>query len=314
MPIDEWYSFLHIKNNNKQMNKAKLFYNPGAGGSSYQPGDIVSILEAKGYDCTCVSVKEKGWKKIEDDIDFIIISGGDGTVRKVCTFLLNNNKAHLPIGVLPMGTANNIASTLKIKGEVVDIISSWRIDNIQKYDVGKIRFADETHFFFESFGCGLFPYFFKKADKEKLPEAETTEQSLFHALKKLEQIIPRYNSFHSDIQVDEKDVSGNYFLVELMLVQHIGPGITLAHNSELNDSYFDLILLSPRQKEALATYVSDKLNAKEDEIVFPSTKVKKGLIQSQSNLIHVDDEVIDILPGTAIKIKILPEALHFLKL
>lgn len=296
------------------MNKAKLFYNPNAGSSSYQPGDIISILESKGYDCVSTSVKEKGWDTIEEDIDFIIISGGDGTIRKVCTFLLNDKKAHLPIGVLPMGTANNIASTLQIRGTVTDIISSWSEGNIQKYDVGKMRFADKTHFFFESFGCGLFPYFFRKADKDKLPEAETTEQSLFHALKKLEQLIPHCNSFHNDIQVDEKDFSGNYFLVELMLVQHIGPGITLASKSELNDSYFDLILLSAKQKEKLATYVSDKLNAREDEIEFPSTKVKKVFIQSQSRLMHIDDEVIDVLPDTAIKVKILPEALRFLKI
>lgn len=295
------------------MNKAKLFYNPNAGSSSYQPGDIISILESKGYDCVSASVKEKGWDIIEKDIDFIIISGGDGTIRKVCTFLLNNKKAHLPIGVLPMGTANNIASTLHIAGSVTDIISNWNENNIQTYDVGKIRFADKTYYFFESFGCGLFPYFFKKADKNKLPEVETPEQSLFHALKKLEQLIPCSDSFQYKIMADEKDSSGNYFLVEIMLAQHIGPRITLAHKSEMNDSFFDLIVLSPKQKEILSTHVSDKLNAKEDLVQFPFTKAKKILIQPQTNLIHVDDGVIDILPSTEIKIKILPEALQFLK-
>jgi len=295
------------------MNKAKLFYNPNAGSSSYQPGDIISIVESKGYDCISVSVKEKGWDTIEEDIDFIIVSGGDGTIRKVCTFLLNNKKGHLPIGVLPMGTANNIASTLHITGTVTDIISSWNANTIQTYDVGKIRFADKSYFFFESFGYGLFPYFFKKADKNKLPEVETPEQSIFHALKKLEQLIPHFDALQNKITADDKDISGNFFLVEVMLAQHIGPRITLAHDSEMNDGFFDLIVLSSKQKEMLGTYVSDRLNAKEDHVRFSFTKTKKVLIQSQSNLIHIDDGVIDILPGTEIKVKILSEALRFFK-
>src|ERR1044072_2398775 len=102
------------------MKIARLFHNPTAGEGEHTRKKLVSLMEAAGFDCSYSSTKKKRWEKIESkDTDFIVIAGGDGTVRKVAEELLDQKVLNkiLPIGLLPLGTANNIAKTLNIPSD-----------------------------------------------------------------------------------------------------------------------------------------------------------------------------------------------------
>ncbi len=85
--------------------------------------------------------------------------------------MLLKQNIQLPIALLPLGTANNIADALQLKEKKdEDIIRTWQNNKRLKYDAGKVSYADQVNFFFESFGFGVFPYFFVKAIREKKPE------------------------------------------------------------------------------------------------------------------------------------------------
>ena len=106
------------------MKIAKVLHNPNAGDGENSDKDLITALEAEGYKCSYLSTKEKGWEKKDwdkiesEDIDFVIVAGGDGTVRKLAGELLDRKliDKKLPIALLPFGTANNIARTLGIAG------------------------------------------------------------------------------------------------------------------------------------------------------------------------------------------------------
>src|SRR5688572_2743151 len=108
------------------MKSANLLHNPKAGGGEYSKKRLTALIRAAGFDCSYSSTKKRGWEKIEAaDGDFIVLAGGDGTVRKVAGGLLDKN---VPIGVLPLGTANNIAKTLGLHPDnmsIEDIIEAW---------------------------------------------------------------------------------------------------------------------------------------------------------------------------------------------
>lgn len=49
----------------------------------------------------------------EEDFDYVVVSGGDGTVNSIASILLDNN-IDIPVGVIPAGTCNDFARSLNI--------------------------------------------------------------------------------------------------------------------------------------------------------------------------------------------------------
>src|ERR1044071_1708506 len=92
------------------MKVAKLLHNPKADDREHTKEELVTMIEEQGYKCLYASTKDKGWKEIEPEVDFLVLAGGDGTIRKVASELLGRKVIDrtYPIAVLPMGTANNI--------------------------------------------------------------------------------------------------------------------------------------------------------------------------------------------------------------
>jgi len=70
------------------------------------------------------------------DADAIIIGGGDGSVQHALPALLKISK---PLLVLPLGTANNLARTLKIPAEVPQALSLLEAPKTKMLDVGIVN-------------------------------------------------------------------------------------------------------------------------------------------------------------------------------
>ena len=84
----------------------------------------------------------------EDNIDLVIVCGGDGTLNAAAPALI---KSGLPLGILPMGTANDLARTLGIPDNLelaADIIIAGHKRTI---DLGEVN----GHPFFNVASIGL---------------------------------------------------------------------------------------------------------------------------------------------------------------
>ena len=148
------------------MQIVKLLHNPNAGDEEHEKEELIAQIHHGGFNCEYASVKQWSWNNLKDNIDFIVIAGGDGTVRKVIKKLLNRKVLDktFPIALLPMGTANNISKTLGIEGDTKEIIQSWNKGIQKKYDVGKVSNVKKASFFLESFGYGLLPSLMKEME------------------------------------------------------------------------------------------------------------------------------------------------------
>ena len=162
------------------MKIVNLLHNPDAGNEDHSEEKLVSLLEANGFECRYSSMNKKNWKKIEEEVDFIVAAGGDGTIRKITKELLGRKLSEKtwPIGLLPLGTANNIAQTLEINESTEDIIQSWHHPRTKNFDVGRIRGLPDTTFFLESFGYGLFPFVIRKMKKIDKSAIETSDMEI----------------------------------------------------------------------------------------------------------------------------------------
>ena len=302
------------------MKVAKVLHNPGAGDGENSDKELVAAIEAEGYKCSYLSTKKKGWEKMDwekiesREVDFIVVAGGDGTVRKLAHELLERRliDKKLPIALLPLGTANNIAKTLGIKGEPEEIIQGWKQHQIKKYDVGRIEGIKKHKFFIESYGYGVFPRLMKEMKKLDKSMFESTEQKIKTALQLLYQIITNYKTKLCKLKIDDKDYTGKFLLVEIMNTSSIGPNLQLAPFADPGDEFFEVILITENQREEFASYVKGKLDGKDEAPFFTAFKAKKLQMFWDGTALHADDEHILLDEPADVKIEVQSGLLDFL--
>jgi diacylglycerol kinase family enzyme len=295
------------------MKTINLLHNPTAGNEDHDREELTSLMEKNGFECQYSSMK-KDWKDIDEKVDFIVAAGGDGTIRKITKQLLDRKLSEKtwPIALLPLGTANNIAQTLEINGSTEEIIRSWHHSHIKEFDVGRIRNLPKIEFFLESLGYGMFPYLMKQMKKVDRKEISTPDQEIKTALETLREIIFSYEPKQCNLKIDGVDLSGKFLMTEIMNTKLIGPNLFLSPHGDPGDGEFEVIMIPEKDKEKLATYISDKLNGIESPYTFHQLKAKEITISWQGSHMHVDDEVIKIEKGVEIEIELRKGLLEFM--
>ncbi len=275
------------------MKKAVVLHNPGAGEGETSRKELVDQVESAGFKCSYSSTKEFRWKDLDTaEIDFLILAGGDGTVRKVAEAMLSRPalERRLPLGLLPFGTANNIARTLGMNDSMTRIINSWRNAATRKFDVGTIECLSKTTFFLESFGCGLFPKLMKEMEEQGHNRIEDPKEKLHVALNVLLDLVLSAPLKKCDLHLDGVDYSGEFLLIEVMNIRSIGPNLELAPGADPGDGKFDIVLITESQRKRLAAYVRQKCEGVNVPFEFPILKASKIKMSWNGRHVHVDDE------------------------
>jgi len=139
--------------------KLMLIINPAAGKGGFRQNlaDALQILDNGGYRTTLFFTK--GPKdatalasKHAHDFDVVACIGGDGTLSEVMSGLAQIDNPP-PLGYIPMGTANDIATTLAIpKNDIVGAAKRIMEGNPHPYDLG--GFGNDGHFgYIAAFGA-----------------------------------------------------------------------------------------------------------------------------------------------------------------
>lgn len=107
------------------MKKMLFVYNPNAGKGLLRVklADVLDIFVRAGYEITVYPTQcyRDGYKKIrkmEDEYDLVVCSGGDGTLDEVVTGMMKREQK-IPIGYIPTGTTNDFASSLHISRDIL---------------------------------------------------------------------------------------------------------------------------------------------------------------------------------------------------
>jgi diacylglycerol kinase (ATP) len=266
------------------------------------------------------SSKEKKWHKVlKDPGDMVAVAGGDGTVGKVARKMIG---ASTPIAILPMGTANNIATSLGIADwKLKDLIASWKGARCVHFDAGVAKGPWGTRHFIEGFGLGLFAELMFHLDvskKKKLKAADDPEEELRAALDLLHSELGKLDPKPISVRLDGKDFSGQYVLLEALNVRFVGPNLDLAPEADTQDGLLDLVAIPFRKRADLAKYL--KGWNRESAPMSKSRRHRGRLLQIEwdGSPVHLDDsawpDAGKPLPVTshAITIQMEPGALVFM--
>ena len=292
---------------NTCMQKIKLIHNPNAGNGAYSKSELVSIIESAGYQCDYSSSKKEEWKEMVADTDMIIVAGGDGTVRKLAKAFLNNKKMNndIPIGLLNLGTANNLIRTLRIKGEPGELIEAYKKEQVKKFDTGIIKDLPGCGFFLESCGFGIFPRLMKEMRKTDIHDTEA-------ALQVMIAVIKSSKTFHCQIKADDKEIEGDFILAEIMNSPWMGPGLHMNSVSDPGDGKLELVLVGEDEREVFTEFVSGKLKEGSGAFSHHPVQCEKISIKTTTSLFHADDELIKLENKNALKIRTEKGFLNFM--
>ena len=127
-----------------------LIHNPKAGDRKHGKKQLMASLSRCGHQAFYQSIKGRGWKKaFKKPVDLVVAAGGDGTVHKTAWQLMGSG---IPLAILPLGTANNLARSLGFTESVDEILQSLHCGKGQPFDVGVARRSSRTEYFLEAAG------------------------------------------------------------------------------------------------------------------------------------------------------------------
>src|SRR5215510_14614012 len=221
------------------------------------------MIRKAGHKPRYFSSKGKKWKKaLKKACDIVVVAGGDGTVGRVARRLI---ESRIPIAVLPMGTANNIANTIGVTGRTFqDLIEGWQTAHCANFDAAVARGPWGLRYFIEGFGVGLFAETMFRIENGHHSQVEQTEdpEKIDAVLKVLKKQLSSYPSKDLTVRLDGQDLSGDYYMLEALNIRYIGPNLELVPGAQTNDGLLDVVFVSKGEQVKLHQYISDRLKNK----------------------------------------------------
>lgn len=131
------------------MRRALLVYNPASGMVSNRRvsalEEAIAVLRGAGVDVNSTATDGPGsaaglaQRAIAEGCDTILACGGDGTVNEVLQGMVGSEAA---LGVLPLGTANALASDLGLPPSLGDAARMLLEAQPRRISVGRVRYRD----------------------------------------------------------------------------------------------------------------------------------------------------------------------------
>jgi diacylglycerol kinase family enzyme len=265
-----------------------LIHNPGAGKTGAKEAKkLRKFLERYGHDVRYRSTKEDGWKRaLKKPADLVAVAGGDGTVGKVARRLVGRG---VPVGVLPSGTANNIAHTLGlIDKPFEEIVRGWEKPRRVKLDLGVVEGPWGERNFIEGVGAGLFASLLAKPkDKRR----KKTKKPVENALERLRRAAGEAEPLELYARLDGEDISGRYLMLEAVNLRYVGPNLHLAHDSQSGDGQFDVVLVSESERDRLRYYLDHWQDDRERIAMLPTKRGRCLEIEWTGFALHIDDKL-----------------------
>jgi diacylglycerol kinase family enzyme len=288
---------------------ATLIHNPTAGDGRLTQKDIERILADAGFQVRYQSTKTNWKKAVDAATDLIVAAGGDGTVAKVFRQVAGRD---IPVGVLAIGTANNIARSLGLLGDATEMVTGWNLGRTRAFDVGVLlQNGDGDRRFVEACGGGIVVTAIERGPAEVEQGGALVGNEHDRALALMRSLIADAPVAPWGVEVDGQDHSGEYIAVEAMIIRFAGPGIPLAATANPADGVFDVALVRDEDRPALLDYIDRRMAHEEHSP--PHIDVARGskvVFSPPGKTIRVDDGLVQV--GASVELNLMPGAVHYL--
>lgn len=174
-------------------------------------------------------------------IDRLVVGGGDGTLNRALPAIM---EADVPLGVLPLGTANDFARSLNLPTDPCDALDVVLAGHTCKVGVGHVN----GHPFLNAVGVGLGPELTRRMDYEKKQRL-----GVLAYLSSLIEALGSRKRRRAAITVDGVCERKKFMQITVANGIHYGGGLTISEDAELNDGMLNVLCIEPQSALELFT-------------------------------------------------------------
>ena len=229
------------------MKRAILIYNPQAGRGKIERNisRIVAVFRTVDYDLILHPIEfERNPFDGNEDVDLVIIAGGDGTINYVVNAMMHKGLS-ITLGIIPAGTANDFAGALGMSTDVVEAAQQIANGVIEEIDCGKVEHINNKKespiYFVNIFSFGIFT-----------TTSQHTPERMKHRLGRVAYLlagVKDLKNLHGIPLTITTDEETFYYptLMGLVFNGETAGRVPLARMSNLRDGVFDCLFLRKRE-------------------------------------------------------------------
>ena len=276
-----------------------LVHNPGAGAGQHDGDDLRALVTKAGHTLSYCSAKdERCAEALQEPVDLVVVAGGDGTVTRIAA---EKRDRAIPFSVLPLGTANNIATTFGITGTPDEIIASWHHLHTARLNIGRMKGPWGERKFVEAVGMGALA----EAMQAIHDRGTEGDRQIRQARAAFRKHLATAKPFKVKAKLDGEALPANVLLFEVMNTGRIGPALNLSR-ADPGDGLLDVVCLTEADRDA----VLDWLDQDEPAGSAPVTTLRGRKLKLEWNgqLLRRDDDFkLNGGEGASVAFKLEPE-------
>lgn len=219
--------------------RALLLVNPKArrGREAIKP--VTTRLKAAGLDVTVEQFSAlpeiaRDIVRLRESADLVVVCGGDGSVSSAAMAAIESG---LPLGIIPMGTANDLARTMEIPTDLARAADVIAAGNTRRIDVGTVN----GHAFFNVASIGLSTDLARKLD----PNLKRRFGRFGYVLAAAK-VLSGAEKFKAHITEKGQKIDASTYQIAVGNGRHYGGGNIVEASAAIDDGHLDLYSLETR--------------------------------------------------------------------
>ena len=238
--------------------------------------------------------------------DYIIAAGGDGTLNEVINGIAIPHRAgSVCVGIVPLGTANDFARSMKLPARLEDNIDILRAKQTVLVDLVRVT-GKRTRYFINVSAGG----FSGVVDEKLTPQIKSTWGPLAY-LRSAAAALPKLRAYRANAIFDDVERwEGELYNIVIANGQFVAGGLPIAPDASVRDGLLDILLVPKRPAREMALLTAQMLLGKHlSSDAIPFRRARKISVKSRPRMwFNVDGEPFGDDPAV---FQIIPRALEF---
>ncbi len=170
-------------------------------------------------------------RRYQQEIDLVIVGGGDGTLNAAVDAIV---ETQLPLGILPLGTANDLARTVGIPNSIPQACQIIASGKLRRIDLGSVN----GKYFFNVASLGLSVKITQQLTKEI-----KRRWGIFAYAAIAFQVIWKSRPFRAEIRINDELIPIKTVQIAVGNGRYYGGGMAVVHDAAIDDQRLDLYSL-----------------------------------------------------------------------